>query len=55
MRAEIKMGTRCWHCKLGEECTVVKVYYDDPPPYYLVRMDDGSERSTVRLKELGLP
>ena len=49
------MGTRCWHCKLGEECTVVKVYYDAPPPYYLVRMDDGSERSTVRLKELGLP
>ena len=30
-------------------CTVVKVHYDDPPPYYSVTID-GQERSTVRHK-----
>ena len=30
--------------------SAVKVYYDDMPPYYAVRLDDGSERSTVRAR-----
>ena len=44
----IAVGTKCWHAKLLEEVTIAKVYYDDPPPYYVVRCDDGSERNTVR-------
>ena len=47
---EIKNGARCWHRKAKEWCRVVKVYYDDHPPYYSVQMADGSERATVRAR-----
>ena len=41
---ELSMGTRCWHRQAESWVEVVKVYYDDLPPYYQVRMPDGSER-----------
>lgn len=47
-RPEIRMGTKCWHRQAKSWCIVVKVYYDDLPPYYSVRMPDGAERATVR-------
>lgn len=47
---EIPVGTKCWHRQVREECVVLKVYYDDLPPYYAVRMADGTERSTVRAR-----
>ena len=34
----------------GQTCTVkiLKVHYDNQPPYYSIRMPDGNERETVR-------
>ena len=43
-------GVKCWHRQEKVEVTVVKVYFDDPPPYYTIRMPDGTERATVRAR-----
>ena len=47
-RTPLPVGAKCWHRQSQQDCEVVKVYYDDPPPYYQVKFADGSERSTIR-------
>jgi LPXTG-motif cell wall-anchored protein len=47
-RPQLKVGQRCWHRQVEAWCEVQKVYFDDLPPYYAVRMADGSERATIR-------
>ena len=47
-RPNLSVGDKCWHRQAEEIVEVVRVYYDDLPPYYSVRMADGSERATVR-------
>eukprot|EP00325_Prymnesiales_sp_UTEX-LB-985_P020163 CAMPEP_0174752552 /NCGR_PEP_ID=MMETSP1094-20130205/102305_1 /TAXON_ID=156173 /ORGANISM="Chrysochromulina brevifilum, Strain UTEX LB 985" /LENGTH=145 /DNA_ID=CAMNT_0015958207 /DNA_START=67 /DNA_END=504 /DNA_ORIENTATION=+ len=49
-RPVLRVGSRAWHRGLGVDVTVIKVYYDDLPPYYDIRLDDGSERATIRSK-----
>ena len=49
-REPIVVGTRCWHRSSSCEVVVIKVYYDDPPPYYSVRFADGTERNTIRAR-----
>ena len=46
----LSIGTKCYHRQAKEWCTVVKVFYDDMPPYYAVTFEDGSERATVRAR-----
>ena len=50
----LAVGTRCWYPSSQDGSRllveVLKVYYDDPPPYYSIRMPNGSERDTVREK-----
>ena len=46
----IPQGVRCWRRRENELVEVVKVYYDDLPPYYTIRLGDGSERSTIRAR-----
>ena len=48
----LKAGSKAWYKQSDGTrviCTIVKVYYDDPPPYYAINLD-GQERSTVRDK-----
>jgi hypothetical protein len=47
-RPPIAVGERCWHRTRKEFVHVTHVYYDNPPPYYSVRLPDGTEISTVR-------
>ena len=47
-RTSLSVGDKCWHRQAEQMVEVVRVYYDDLPPYYSVRMADGSERATVR-------
>ena len=49
-RPQIPFGAKCWHRQAGVVCEIVKVYFDDMPPYYQVRFADGSERATVRAR-----
>mmetsp|Transcript_23482 Transcript_23482/g.47750 ORF Transcript_23482/g.47750 Transcript_23482/m.47750 type:complete len:187 (+) Transcript_23482:46-606(+) len=46
----LSLGDRVWHKVSNEMVDVVKVHYDDPPPYYTVRTAAGSERSTIRTR-----
>ena len=39
-----------WHKASNELVEVVKVHYEDPPPYYTVRTAAGLERSTIRTR-----
>ena len=45
-------GLECYYTdkKTGETVPVkiLKVHFDDPPPYYSIKMPDGNERETVR-------
>lgn len=50
MLPPLEKGARVWDSKTQSEVTVVKVYYDDDPPYYAVRVESGAERDTVRAK-----
>ena len=43
-------GDRVWHKASNELVEVVKVHYEDPPPYYTVRTAAGLERSTIRTR-----
>ena len=43
-------GDRVWHKASNELVDVVKVHYEDPPPYYTVRTAAGLERSTIRTR-----
>ena len=49
-RPQLAFGSRVWHRQAEQMCEIVKVYFDDVPPYYQVRFDDGSERATVRAR-----
>lgn len=46
----LEVGERATYTRGGDswECTVLKVHYDDHPPYYTVRLDTGAERQTPR-------
>eukprot|EP00966_Prymnesium_polylepis_P140437 3244064-Prymnesium_polylepis.1 len=49
---ELSQGANVYYLdRDGEQkvATLVKVHYDDPPPYYTISID-GAERSTVREK-----
>ena len=50
MLPPLEKGALVWDSKTQSEVTVVKVYYDDDPPYYAVRVESGTERDTVRAK-----
>lgn len=43
-------GDHVWHKASNELVEVVKVHYEDPPPYYTVRTAAGLERSTIRTR-----
>jgi hypothetical protein len=43
-------GDRVWHKVSNEMVDIVKVHYEDPPPYYTVRTAAGLERSTIRTR-----
>jgi hypothetical protein len=51
---DLASGTKCWYTFAGDGVTslvtVLKVYRDDPPPYYTILMPNGVERNTVREK-----
>ena len=49
-RPPLAVGQKCWHRQAQQEVTILKVYYDDLPPYYAVAFPDGSERATVRAR-----
>jgi serine/threonine protein kinase/Ca2+-binding EF-hand superfamily protein len=51
--AELPKGSRAWYT--GAEgvrslVTITTVHYEEPPPYYTITLEDGTERSTVRTK-----
>lgn len=46
----IPVGSECWHRASQQVVSVVKVHYDDLPPYYTIRFADGAEKGTVRSK-----
>ena len=42
-------GKTCWYAGPGgtAQVEIVKKHFDDTPPYYTVRFDDGTERQTT--------
>mmetsp|Transcript_23284 Transcript_23284/g.48832 ORF Transcript_23284/g.48832 Transcript_23284/m.48832 type:complete len:193 (-) Transcript_23284:138-716(-) len=49
-RPVLASGTRCYVYRKGEdmEAVIEKVHHDDDPPYYTVRLGDGTLVDTVR-------
>jgi len=43
-------GQKVIYKTTGEPVTIVKKHFDDSPPYYTIRMSNGTERQTVETK-----
>ena len=44
----LSSGDRATYTITGEAVTVIKVHFDDAPPYYTIRLPSGNERQTSR-------
>lgn len=49
---QFQLGTDVFYQKhsgtKAEQVTLIKIHYEDDPPYYTIRMPDGREKQTVR-------